>query len=1007
MCLPTDEMNGVVETMRRWFFLYFALLATPAFGAAPAIDEPLATRFTHTAWTQKDGVPSGINAMCQSRDGWLWFGTTSGLYRFDGKTFERRDPFPSGDVSSRSIVALYAAPSGDVWMAFASGRVAVLRGGGDAAAEIVPIPEGHSIDTLLEDGDGRVMAFDNSAIFLLQGGRFVPIDASWQFDGADITDATTDADGNIWVDTTKHLLELKRRAVRFDIDSHSDLAGGSLGVADDGRMWINADKTGFEYYPGSVAQRLPSTSRNEGIRLIDRSGAYWRAACPTGVCRVSDPMAFKGSSDALGEAIMASRFERGLSATAAKGILEDRDGNIWLVTSGGIDRFRPNLAVQVTIPDAPAYFTLVSDKHGDVWTGTSSESALRNFWWHLVGGHAERVGDFRGNISAAFADRDGSIVLSGIDGTWRFEHGAFTAIASPTGPFVGRTLSIARDADDALWFTSRGQMINRLQGDRWTAGGELQSLRKTPPSILSTDAAGHLLMGYRENAFSIVEHGTVRSFGEQDGLQTGTVNAILPGQPMIVGGERGLAALVGSRFRSLQFDEPDAVRGISGMVRTPDDALWLNGSAGAVRVEGRDLRQALADPDFIIPVRVYDQAIGLPGAAQVSPGFPTLVQGGDGRLWFAAVGGLAWLDPLHLPINRTPPTVHITAVIADGADVMQKGTLHVSRNTHALRFVFSAIVLADADRAKFRYRLSGVDPQWQNGGNRREADYSNLSPGDYVFQVIASNEDGVWNTRGASVAIHIPPAVYQTKIFIGSALAMVLLLMFLAYRHHIDRVRRSLVRQVVERHAERERIARELHDTIFQDMQALVLVMRATRPEASGPAQGSIDRAIGHAEIALTRGRERIEQLRALGEPTVDIRDVLHELISQLPEGCKIPVDLSCQGHPWPVKTRMADELRWMTREALINASVHSGATAVHVQLHFSWRHLKLVIADNGSGIDAAVLASGSKPGRWGMLGMRERAASIGAKLLLQSTQANGTRIVVTVSRGRRMPPGV
>jgi len=995
----------MVGMMGRWGFLLFALLATRVFASSPPIaQEPLATYYTHTAWTQKDGAPAGIAGLSQGRDGWLWLATPSGLYRFDGKTFERRDPFSSDDVTSRNVVHIYAAPSGDVWLSLASGRVAVLRGGGDAPAQVIPLPVGHIIDTFLEDGDGRVFAFDNSSIFVLDHGRLVPLTASWQFDGADVTDAMTDAEGNIWVCTTKHLLELKKRAVRFIVDPHSDLVNGSIGLAADGRLWFNNGKTGFGYYPGSMPHKLPSTNGNDNVRIVDRFGAYWRAACPSGICRVTNPLAFQGSPEALSNAVIASRFDTGMSSSAAGGVMEDRDGNIWVATPGGIDRFRRNIAVQVPVPDAPAHFTLVAGNDGNVWMGTSSESTLRNYWWHLTDGSPERVGTFQKNISAALADNDGSILLSGEDGTWRFYQGVFTPLPSATGPFQGRTFSIARDGEGALWFVYRGQPLHKLLGTQWTIVGGLKAVRKTPPVTLATDVHGHLLMGYFDNAFSIVENGTVNTFGEQQGLQTGTVESILPGQPILVGGERGVAALIGNRFQSLKFDDPEAVRGISGMVRTPDGALWLNGSAGAVRVDGRDLLAALANPDRPVPMRVIGQGEGMPGAAQISLGHPTLVKGGDGRLWFASTGGLAWLDFRHLPVNHTPPPVHLTSVFADGKNVLRQGALNVPRDTHLLRFVFTAAVLGDADRARFRYRLSGVDSQWQNGGDRREADYSNLRPGKYVFQVIASNEDGVWNTIGATASVRIPAAFYQTAVFQFAVVAIALLLIFLAYRRHIDQVRRALVRQVVERHAERERIARELHDTIFQDMQALVLVVSATRDDASEPARESVGRAVDHAKLALTKGRERIDQLRALGEPKGDIHDLMDELISNLPENCATPVELLCKGKPWPVSIEVSEELRWIAREALLNASCHSGASAIRVEINFGWRNLRLVIADNGSGIPPDILGAGGKAGRWGLRGMHERAASVGAKLRIHSAPGTETRIVISLPRSGRMP---
>ena len=984
----------------RWGAFILFLLMAPAHAVVPdAGGESVSTHYTHTAWTTKDGAPAGITGISQGKDGWLWFGGPSGLYRFDGKTFERRDPFPADDVSSRRVIAMYAAPSGNRWVAFASGRIAVFHPGEDKPARILALPGGHRPDAFLEDGTGRVFAIDESTLFVLRDDAFVAIDDSWKFDGADMTSAMVDLEGNVWICTTKHLLELKRGATQFSIDAHGEYADGGFNVAADGRLWHDNEQAGIGYYPGSVPHPAPDVA-NDSVSIIDRFGAFWRVACPTGVCRVPRPETYK-SAEAFSKAVMGARYDADMSSPAAATMMEDRDGNIWVATAGGVDRFRRNVAIQTPVPDAPAFFTLVVDRSGETWMGTSNQANPNNYWWHLVDGVPKRVGDFRNYVSAAFADRDGTVILSGEGGTWRFSHGLFTPMQAPSGRFDGHTRSIARDASGDLWFTYRNRPLKRLTGTTWIDNGGLAFPPLSAPVLLATDAAGRLLIGYKENAFAMVDGSRVKVFGEKEGLATGTIDAILPGHPLLVGGERGVAMFSNGRFQMLRFSDPEAVRAISGLLTTPDGALWLNGSAGVVRIDRQDVAKAMADPSQVIPVRVYGQGEGVPGGAQPATGH-TLVQGGDGRLWIASSGGLAWIDPLHLSVNTRPPEVYIRSVVADGTLLDAAKALTVPHGTHALRFEFTAVVLADASRAKFRYQLSGVDAGWQTAGDQHEANYSNLRPGKYVFHVIASNEDGVWNTDGATMEVTIPPAFYQTPLFAVIVCAVLLLLAFLAYRRHIGQVRRTLTRQMLERHAERERIARELHDTIFQDMQALLMVVRAHR-ESSASTQGSgMDRAIENAEGALVKGRERIEKLRNMEEPGVDIQARLHDMIDGLPDGCASKLHVQCRGSAWPLSSDVADEIAWIAREAVLNACAHAKASVIEVSIVFSRRHLMLAIVDDGIGIAVEILSGAMHSGRWGLQGMRERAASVGARFCIENIEAGGTRISIKVARSRR-----
>ncbi|WNG49562.1 ATPase [Archangium minus] len=982
------------------------LLMCCAFSGAHAAEPARLIRdFHHTAWTLKDGAPAGIWTMAQTQDGWLWLGTSAGLWRFDGVVFERYDLLPEGSSVSRSVNILFASRSGGLWVGYSYGGAGFLKDGvvthyGSKEG----LPQGSPIENFEEDGEGRLWVATAKGLYVLEQGAWQLADARWGFSVPGGASLVRDRTGTLWASTDDGVYVLRMGARRFErVETNAQPSAG-LFRTNDGTLW-KYDKSGFSPLLGpDVPPRSATFSEDASLEsdslLFDREGALWGISCPNSVCRLENPYA---SNLPLRRRTLSSDMflaSDGLSSDSAMILLEDREGSIWVGTKLGLDRFRRNDVTTVRFPEPLVYFALLPGEAGAMWAGTATNSGLTDRLWRLEP-RPSLVPGFSGEVTAAYRDTDGSMLLAGSQGAWRFADGKFTPLAVPKKEEGNRVQAIMRDGAGRLWMSFRASTAYRLDGDTWTPRGGIAHLPELPPTRIVTDEQGRMWLGYGQNTLAIVEGSKAQVFSEADGLRTGIVSAILPGPDTLVGGELGMAAFDGRRFRPLVATRPDVLTGVTGLLRTRDGTLWVNGNAGAVRISANDLRRALAEPDFRMPFELFDMLDGMPGAAQQVRPLPTLVEGTDGKLWFAATDGLAWIDPERIHHNPLPPSVVIRSIIAGDQRYAPRADLRLPPLTRSLKIDYSALSLAVPERVAFRYRLDGVDDGWQDPGSRREAIYTNLRPGHYRFRVIAANDDGVWNEQGASLAFEIEPTFFETRWFLALCVLVASGLLWLLYILRLRQMTARVRQRLEERHAERERIARELHDTLLQGIQGLMLHFQAaTARLPQGELRAGIERALDRADDVLVEGRDRVRELRASSGGLPDLTNAFTAIASEFGENHALAFRIVVEGALRALDPLVADELYRIGREALFNAFQHADASEIEVEISYGVDELRLRFRDNGRGIDSLILSAG-RAGHWGLRGMRERAEKLGARLDIQSGVGQGTEVVLSLSAAR------
>jgi signal transduction histidine kinase/ligand-binding sensor domain-containing protein len=961
-------------------------------------------QFYSTFWNEKAGAPSEINALAQTSDGYLWIGSVRGLFRFDGVNFEEYKP-PSGvSLPSHSIFSMMATPDGGLWIAFEPSGIAFYKDGGlTVFTKRSELPQSPA-HCFARDEDGRIWVGTETGLAFRDGDRWTAVGREWNITPEMIRYLYVDREGTLWVATLTRIVYLKRGSKQFENGGAVGTGVTTLSEAPNGKVWL-ADNGSNEVRPvpmegGKAAPRGPTIAlEGVGDLLFDKDGALWITRLDSGVIRIRHPEQLEARKYTIKDRALESFGPKdGFPAGSAHKILEDREGNIWIGSSDGLVRMRHNQVIPIALPQRYERLTLFAGQHGELWVGTTYDRPLLR-----ISGENIDVEKGGGNaVSSVLRDGDGDVWWGSHDGIWRQKDAMFQYFHLPKGAVPDWMWDLMQSADNnGIWVKLGDVGLVRFKQGIWNMHDWPQGVPfmggtfRYGPSASYRDASGRFWLGYTSGQVYLVDNGHPTEYSEKDGLDLGRIKVIRDGDGHIwAGGELGLAVFSNGRFWKMQPADADAFGAVSGIITTPDAGLWLNEMNGIVQIPQEEIRQVLADPSHRVACRRFDYLDGLPGSPQMSWANSTAVRTTDGRLWFATEKGLASVDPGHLTRNPLPPPVSIVSVASENGRSEKPGPVAFVAGTHAVEIDYTALSLSMPERVHFRYRLDGINTGWQNVGTRREAYYNNLGPGSYRFQVIASNEDGVWNDQGASVTFTIRPMFYQTAWFrllvIAAAVLAIRLLYVLRLRHATAEIRARLG----ERLQERERIARELHDTLLQDFQAVVLRFQiAARRMAEGdPNRAVVEEGLDYADKVLAEGRDYIRDIRADTKASDKLSKSLAAYGNDLAQLRPATFSMKVTGSEPELDPIVRDEIHRIGREAIGNAFHHSNGSKVETEMVNQHGEFRLKIHDDGIGMDPDLWSSG-RPGHWGIQSMKERAEKIGASLTISSQPGAGTSL--------------
>ena len=982
------------------------VLAATAWGIDP---NRRISQYAHTAWRVQDGFEVGTT-VTQTADGYLWFGTSNGLLRFDGVKFVPYD-LPPVTPALRNFNYLLGARDGSLWIGTRDG-LARLK---DGKLQWFSDPAQHSgITAILEDPEGTIWLTryrvppGEGPLCRVQGNG---LHCYGEADGIPVKyglGLARDGEGNLWFGSSA-LCRWRPGSASTYLNEISKRPDAGYGVVDvaygaSGTIWATTDvatpgagvlsssggKWASYVVPGFDGSKVVSHTL-----LMDREHSLWIGTAMDGLYRV-----YNGIGEHYGTA-------EGLSGKEIQSIYEDHEGNVWVVTDGGIDMFRDTAVVSYSeregLSDAEI-LSVLGLQDGALWIANGRTIDIFKDGHHSV---LPAKGTFDHDVTALFQDRNGVVWVGRSERLFVYEHGGFQEFKRANGSELEeRIIEITEDTKGSIWVLTERHHVFRVENGKLrlvlTASGDNRI-----SGALAADHQGGIWIESQNDTLTYYKDGSARtiSMNRPDGSFGISEIVVDSDDALLVATTDGLFRWDNQRWQVLDSHNGLPSNLVYSVLRDNDGAVWVRCQKGLVRISGSEFDKWRHQSDSKPMMEVFDKLDGARSGRGPFLMQPSATKTADGRLWFVATAVLQMIDPKQTFQNRIAPPVHIEGVVADRKSYPPRSGLRLPRLLRDLEIDYSALSFLAPQKVRFRYKLEGRDAEWQEPGTRRAAFYSDLRPGSYRFHVIACNNAGVWNDEGATLDFSVAPAWFQTIWFRISCAGGFVLLLWALYRLRLQQLQQQFKMTLEARVSERTRIARDLHDTLLQSFQGLMLrfqtvdEMLPTRPmDAKKALEGALDRA----DEAISEGRDAITDIRASSLTSRDLAQSITALMSNLSEelvagnGRPVTFRVLVEGLPRPVPPTLQDEIYRIARESLRNAFRHAQARHIETEITYG-ESLRVRFRDDGKGIDPTVLEHGGRAGHWGLPGIRERAQQIGAQLALWSEWGAGTEIELSI----------
>jgi ligand-binding sensor domain-containing protein/signal transduction histidine kinase len=1015
---------NIFRNRRAQRFALFRLLAAAllAAGSAPtahAIDpNRTMSQYVRQEWGIDSGFPRGpVYAINQTADGYLWIGTASGLVRFDGLNFTRIQSLIPKLPAMSGVLGLETDDRGDLWVRPPRPMMLRYRDGKFEDARKDPRLFNATALLMSRSRNGALLIWGTAGCSVLRGGKAHLVPIPRDFTPSPVLSVAQTDDGDIWVGTRDAgLFRLSGGKSTQVTSGLPDLKVNSLAPAPGNQLWVATDG-GIAKWDGAKLSRDGIPKALEGVQALamtlDRDSNLWIGTNSLGLVRLNH----------RGVAFLEDPHQVKNAVTA---VFEDREGDVWAGSASSLQRLRDSAFITYSLPEG-----LPTDGANPVYVDSGNRMWFPpvdgGLWWMKDGQHGQVTLDgLDKDIVYSIAGRSGELWLGRQHGGLTHLHAGKVGFAARTythadGLVENSVYSVYEGRDGSVWAGTLSGGVSKLTAGRFTTYSTADGLASNAVTSILESSGGTMWFA-TPTGLSALSGAHWKTYRVADGLPSDDILCLLEDSTGVVwiGTNAGIAFRDSTGIH-VPGRVPDALgEQILGMAEDALGSLWVSTSNHVVRVNrAKLLGGALAEGDL----RDYGLADGLRGVEGVKRQ-RSVIEDPLGRIWFSLNRGISVVDPARLGNNSAPAIAHVEGISADGAQIgvaqigesgavytpgVQgavhipgvQGAIHIPGGHRRITFAYSGVSLSVPERVRFRYKLEGYDRDWSDPVSNHDAPYTNLPPRAYRFRVIASNPDGAWIGKEAAVAFNVEPLFWQTWTFDFAVAAACGLAIFVFYRFRLRQMASRLNLRFEERLGERTRIAQELHDTLLQGFLSAsmqVHVAAACLP-ADSAAKPTLTRALQLMGQVIDEGRNAIRGLRSSQSPSLDLEQaflgIREEQVSAGARNGAADFRIIVDGERRALSPPMRDELYRIGREAALNAFRHSQARQIEIELQYSPSRLRMLVRDNGCGFEPEVIAS-ALPGHWGLIGMRERAERIGARLQVFSSGA-GTEVELSV----------
>lgn len=987
----------LIRHLRLRAFLLLWIGATGAMLHSSAMTSTDTVSYSRRVWQSADGLPEDFaQALAQTHEGYLWIGTSGGLVRFDGNRFTIFNRKNEPAFRDDSVYTLFASKDGTLWSGTEGGGLIQYKNGSFrvyGAAEGLTNP---FVRAIFEDRDRNLWVGTDTGLFRMQNESLIRIDDRAGLPVMGVHSICQDRAGRILVGGSGLLVIDGKDAVHFTSgENQADNSIRTIRQTSDGAIWIGTIfglrrlERGIQGDPFTVPRIMSGI--NVSYLCESRSGQMWIGTYGRGVMRFQAGQITRLSAPST------------LPHNNVLSIFEDKEDNVRVGTQGGLLRLSPSAAATITTADgAPLSINTIyqdprgalfvaalngrlfqvagqilnavrlppavsglpvrnvfRDSTGTLWIGTDGQGIARVDSFG-VARYTRREGLVNDFVRAFCEDRDGSIWIGTDGGLSHWLSGTFQNYNTDSGLVYASIRMLLVDRRGSLWIATEGG-LDRFRSGAFMADPALERLRGQKVWALHEDAEGGLWIGTQGAGLFLLKGGQLEQFTTRQGLPNNKIHFITEDR-------RG--------------------------------NLWMSGPSGIVAVSRHDLEELSHKPSSQLAVRMYSTAEGL-STSQMNGGVqPAGTLTPTGELWFPSTKGAVRIAP-DAPEPGSAPPVLIEEVLADERPVSFTTDLHLPPGEGKLEIHYTAIRLRSAERIRFKYWMEGFERDWTDAGQRRIAYYTNLPAGDYRFHVVAYEMNAPRNAAEQILSIQWRPHFYQTAWFLALCGLAATSAAWGAYRLHVRNIRQRFA-AVLE---ERNRLAREMHDTLIQGCVGVsALLEAASHAQSVSPSISSelLERARTEVRAAVDEARMAVWNLRHVSGNGEDLVAAVSQLAHLITLETGIPVKFDSLGAPLALGAEGGRSLLMLIREALLNSVRHAAPKALSVLLTFDRRSLHVEIGDDGCGFDSSVSPS-SDGHHYGLIGMRERVEKLGGDFRLTSSPGKGTQVQLSIPAARSL----
>ncbi len=901
-----------------------------------------------TTYTTADGLTNDrVLHISEDRYGHIWIGTNDGVARFDGNGYEG---YSNGIGSVFSILSI---ESGAVLIGSAEG-VAVLPHG--VLDTIIFIPEISSpVYSLYGLNDGRILAGTGHGLFGI----------------------TIDDGFSVSIDTLQ-------------------VSGPVMCIAEDGegRIWAGTDGEGVAVLEGDRVSRLTVEDGlgNNKIfsMLVDTSDRVWVGSYG------------RGANEIVGKAVVGSYLTaQGLPSNVVRSIIQDREGNIWFATYGGLAMLRHT---GLNYFDTSQGFTnaivmaIMRDRSATLWIGTYGGGITRLHGDAAIPFKTEH-GLSHNVVRSMLEDSKGRIWIGTHRGVTMLDGESMRRYTVRDGLPGDVILSIAEDRGGRIWFGTFGTGLAYLAGGTFSSFTVKNGLGHNTVRTIREDALGRIWIG-TDNGLTKFEDGSFTNYTAEHGLIHNTIRSLSTGRDgslWIATDGGGVAILRDDKFSSLTVQDGLTNNVCFLIIHDWDDKVWVGTNRG--------LNKISFDPSGKLPADITTISMrdGLPsnefntGAAHLDD---------DGTLWFGTVAGLVKVGRDFTAGTSIPPAIQLTKVKVFEQDQVLDAPLRFSHDENYLKFEYAGLFYSSPEEVEYRYRLSGLDTDWQLS-SVRSVQYTSLPPGRYTFEVTARSVRSEWNPSPAVVHFRIVPPYWSTWWFRIISLTLIVAMIGVLYTRRIRKLTRERLereefsrRLIDSQEQERKRIAGELHDSLGQNL--LIIKNRALmglHPPASENAPGQLEYISDIASQAIHEVREISYNLHPYQLERLGLKEAIDSATRKIASASRIRFQTSLDELNGKFSREVDLNIYRIVQECLNNIVKHSGADEVTMTVNMAGGLLEIRISDNGCGFSKrkyAALPHGDGTGL-GLKSIAERVRIIDAAFDIQSEPDKGTTVTVSI----------